>query len=72
MIFMETHFVIDFFDIIIDTQFMAFGVGGDSFVRVTTHRDLMRLNKTDLAILVKNTERISFSFEDDTNGLSTV
>ena len=51
---------------------MAFGVGGDSFVRVTAHRDLVRLNKTDLAILVKNTERISFSFEDDTNGLSTV
>jgi hypothetical protein len=69
---MATHFVINFFDIIINTQFMAFGVGGDSSVRVTTHRDLMGLNKTDLAILVKNTESISFSFEDDTNGLSTV
>ena len=69
---MGTHFVINFFDIVTDTQFMAFRVGGDSIVRVTTHRDLMRLNKTDLAILIKNTERISFSFEDDTNRLSTV
>ena len=69
---METHFVINFFDIIVDTQFMAFGVGGDGSVRVTTHQDLMRPNKMNLAILVKNTEGISFSFEDDTNGLSTV
>lgn len=32
----------------------------------------MRLNKSDLAILIKNTEGVSFSFEDDANGLSTV
>ena len=69
---MGTHFVINFLRIIVDTQFMAFGVGGNGFVRVTTHGDLMRLNKTDLAVLIKYTERVAFSFEDDANGLSTV
>jgi hypothetical protein len=39
---MGTHFVINFFHIIVDMQFVAFGVGGNSFVRDTTRRGIQR------------------------------
>ena len=40
-------------------------------MRVSAHSDLMWLDETDLPVLIKDTERIAFGLEDDTNSLLT-
>jgi hypothetical protein len=68
---MLAHLSVDFLHIIVYTQFVTFRVGCDCAVRIPAHGNLVRLDKSDLTILVQNAERVSFGLEYDAYGLHT-
>ena len=59
-----THLAFDFPDIVVDAEVMTFSIHGDGSLSVPPHGDLVRLDHTDLAILIKDTEGVSLSLDD--------
>ena len=51
-----TYQAVDLLDVVVDAQFVAFGVSRDGTVRVAAHGDLVRLDVTDLTVLVEDAE----------------
>lgn len=52
----DTYLAFDFLHIVIDMYIKAIRVSRHSSTRVATHRNLMRLYKPYLSILIKDTE----------------
>ena len=67
----DTYLSVNFLNVVVDAQFMAFRIGSNGTIRVPTHRDLVWLNKSDLAILIQYSERVSLCLEDNTDSLQT-
>jgi hypothetical protein len=63
------YFAVHLLDIIIYPQLMTFRIRGNSLAGIPAHGDLMRLDETNLAILIKYSESISFSLENDADCL---
>lgn len=66
---MRPYLAVNFLDIVVDAEFMTFRICSDSSMGVTTHRDLMWLDETDLSVLIEHSEGISLRLEDDADSL---
>lgn len=68
---MNLDLPIDLLHVVVDPQFVAFGIRSNGAIGVATHGDLMWLHEANLTILVEDAERVSLGFENHTNSLQT-
>ena len=50
------YLAVNFLDVVVNAEFVPLGVGRDRSIRVSPHRDLVRLHKTRLAVLIEDAE----------------
>ena len=69
MMYHRTDLAINLFNIITNSEFISFRIGGNCSPRIPAHGNLVGLNEPCLAGLIQDPEGISFSSVNNTDSL---